>query len=130
MTTRKQIRDAAKAAIATVYAGHIYTGRSIDVRDDREFMHVYLTGGDISKEVQVTFQEATLVVEYNKDVDDDDLDLVIDAAHGALLANFLSKLALEGDTDGVQILPVNFEYGLEESQFSSVAYRYQITYTA
>ena len=129
MSERKQIRDAAKAAVATSYAGDLYTSRNIDVRDLDEYMTVLLSVGDISKSVQVQVSEIVLILEFNKDAEDDDLDIVIDAAHDALIAEFNSKLLLEGFTTGAQILPESFEYGIDEGkQFSSVSYSYRITF--
>ena len=52
------------------------------------------------------------------------------SAHTALMNNFVTKLAAEGDTEGVQLIPTGFEYAPEDSQFSSLAYTYQVSYTA
>tara|TARA_R100000951_G_C2633845_1_gene178602 strand:- start:80 stop:475 length:396 start_codon:yes stop_codon:yes gene_type:complete len=131
MSVRKQIRDAAKTAVAASYSGTLFTSRNIDVRDLSEYMSIYLANGEIDKRFQVQTSEAILVVEYNKDAEDDDLDTVIDAAHEALMANFNDQLIVEGFTAGAQIIPESFEYGIDESrQFSSVSYSYRITFSA
>lgn len=131
MSERKQIRDAASASVATAYSGDLFTSRNIDARDLDEYMSIYLASGDISKDFQVEVTEIVLVLEFNKDAGDDDLDTTIDAAHAALMANFNSQLITEGFTAGAQIIPESFEYGIDESrQFSSVSYSYRITYSA
>lgn len=131
MSQRQQIRDAAKAAVAISYTGDLFTSRNIDVSDLDEYMSIYLSDGDISKGFQTQLTEVVLVLEFNKDAEDGALDLVVDAAHAALMANFNSKLLEEGFTEGAQILPESFEYGIDESrQFSSVSYSYRVTFSA
>lgn len=131
MTTRSQIRTAAKAAVSGAYAGEIITKRSNDARDNTEYLRIYIDSGETETNVQAELTTAQLIIEYNKsDSDsDDDLDTVMIAVHQDFMGNFASQISSAGSTDGVGFQWVGFEYGDEqESAFSSLAYTYQLQY--
>lgn len=131
MTTRKQIRDAAYAAIDGSYKKNIYKKRMIDARDEAEFVQIYLESGESEESIQTELAEAVLSITYYKQgvTSDDDLDSVMDVIHAAFQANFYAKAVVEGITSGINYEYTGFAYGDEEqSQHSTLKYTYIISY--
>lgn len=122
---RKAIRDAIKAALQTVFAGPIYTSRYIDVRDETKFVNVYFEGGEIEFDGVRQNTTASVVVEYNTELDasDDDIDSVADALIQALETEPVATDIVQG------FYPVAFEYlPLQESAFNTFVWRFTVIY--
>jgi hypothetical protein len=133
MLTRKNIRDAVKAALAKApFTGAIFTVRRVDVREGTpEYVKVYLNDAEIVQEDGLgQFTHAELVIEYNKSgtPSDDDLDTVADALNAALFANIESELAGLG-LSITGLIPTGWTYADdEEKAFSSIEQTYTVVY--
>lgn len=122
---RKAIRDAVKAIFQTVYSGPLYTSRTIDVRDDDEYVNVFFEAGATEYEGINSSTSGELVVSYNtkEQVTDDDLDLVADMLNQALADNDIAPNVIRG------MLPAGFAYESEqESAFTGINLLYTVYY--
>ncbi len=122
---RKAIRDSVKAILQTVYSGPIYTSRTIDVRDDAEYVNVFFESGSTEYEGLRSSTGGELVVSYNtsKQVTDDDLDVVADMLNQALAENDVAPGVIRG------MLPAGFAYESEqESGFTGINLLYTVYY--
>lgn len=124
MADRKQIRDQLALQIADGYAGTIYTSRSIDAREEDEFVNVFFSEGAVLSAGMDEATEAEIIVGINKRAASDDaLDAIGDAISSAIdaditLGNYASGIVYTG-----------FSYSDDEQTgFSQLFLKYTIIY--
>lgn len=121
--SREEVRQAFKAAAATVFTGSVYTTRSADNRDDTEYVSVYIRDGEVVHNFSGVETTASLAITYSKqNATDEQLDTISSAIEQAVPSNAAVLAAVKN------VRFERFEYDEESSDIPSITLTYRILY--
>lgn len=127
----KQIRNAVKDALQTVFSGEIYTTRAPDVREGADkYLNVFLQSGDVdyneglvAESVSILTIGVHIALVDGKSPTDDDLDELAESLLPAVPVHGILPEVIQG------IVPTDFEYSdEEEGEYSSLFLRFNLHY--
>lgn len=121
--SRRDVRNAFKTAISSVYTGPIYTSRLNDNRDDESFASVYINSGDLEHNFSNVETELELTIKYAENgATDDELDRMMDQIVDSIASSEIVKAAVGNP------LLIGFDYDEESDDMSAIKYTYKVIY--